>query len=134
MKTLALLTTLAASLALAGCYAGPGHTRAAGAAVGTGTGAVMGAMIGSGSGDAGTGAVLGGILGYVAGSTVGEGIAQDQEMYNSPRHIGGDRIEAGCAQPAPPCRVVRRRRYYRPRRVVIYEEVIEEPCAPYCGP
>lgn len=123
---------LACALALVSCYAGPGHTRAAGAAVGTGTGALMGAAIGSASNNEGAGAVIGGVLGYIAGSTAGEQIARDQEMYNSPRHIGGDRIEAGCPPPCPP-RVVRRR-YVRPRRVVVYEEVIEEvPCAPY-GP
>lgn len=129
----AVALLLVCALVLTACYAGPGHTRAAGAAVGTGTGAVMGAMIGSASNNEGAGAVLGGVLGYVAGSVAGDQIARDQEMYNSPRHIGGDRAEAGCPPPCPPRRVVRRR-YVRPRRVIVYEEVIEEvPCGPY-GP
>lgn len=116
------ITALVASLGLvllAGCTAGPGYTRAAGALGGTGAGALIGAAIGENSGRAGEGAVLGGLLGYVAGTTAAEGVAQEQEYR---RARCNPPAQGECA-PAP--------RYVRhPRQVVVYEEVYE----PYCGP
>ena len=82
MKTLAVAIVSLGALLAAGCAAGPGHTRAAGAVGGTAAGALIGAAAGGGRG-----AVVGGVLGLMTGTVVGEGIAQDQEVqrYGPPQ-------------------------------------------------
>ncbi len=116
IRTLAVLGLLAVGVALQGCAAGPGHTRAAGAGLGAATGAIIGADV-AGRGNRGTGALLGGLLGYVVGSDMGDNVARDQER---------------CGQPCPPRTRKVRRRVMRPRQVTVYEEVIVEEDVP-CG-
>ena len=77
------------SLAVAGCRAGPGHTRAFGTIAGTAAGAVIG---GAAAGP--EGALAGSIVGLAAGAIAGDAVAQDQERCATPP----------CAPPPPaPC-------------------------------
>lgn len=123
------------ALALPACAQGPGHTRAAAAAIGTGAGALIGAAASPCC--PGGGALVGGALGLVTGAIVGEGIAQDQERECPPPCVVRRRC-SGCEPVVVPRRTVIRRKVYivengvqRPAEEVVEEVIEETPASSY---
>lgn len=124
---------IAVGLLVAGCAAGPNHTRAAGGITGAATGALIG---GSAAGP--EGALVGGIIGAVTGTAVGDSIAREQECCD-PCKPCGPVCRPSCP---PPCA---EGEYYEeeiiepdcePRRRVVYRRVVRRYPAPCrrCGP